>query len=125
MRGGQERSFWRATDSDQHRSQSIGGTSTDGFTRLGWTDRILTTRSGDDYLDIANTYLSITAAGADIDSAAAVVPVNNWLHSLFSQVDVYLNGTLVTPLSNTYAYRAYIKKLLNYGIEAKKSQLSR
>ena len=45
---GQEgaRSLWRAAVSDQHRSQSMGGTSIDGLTRLGWTDRILTTRSG-------------------------------------------------------------------------------
>ena len=51
-------------------------------------------------------------------------PVNNWLHSLFSQVDVYLNGTLVTPSTNTYAYRAYTETLLRYGTYAKAKQLT-
>ena len=49
--------------------------------------------------------------------------MNNWLHSLFSQVDVYLNDTLVTPSSNTYPFRSYVETLLRYGAEAKKTQL--
>ena len=44
--------------------------------------------------------------------------------SLFSQVDVSLNGTFVTPSTNTYPYRAYIKTLLSHGAEAKNSQLT-
>ena len=57
--------------------------------------------SGDDYLDLANTMLHVQvkvtrADGDDLLLALPVGPVNNWLHSLFSQVDVYLNGTLVT-----------------------------
>ena len=50
--------------------------------------------------------------------------MNNWLHSLFSQVDVHLNDTLVTPSSNTYPFRAYVETLLSYGAEAKKTQLT-
>ena len=50
--------------------------------------------------------------------------MNNWLHSLFSQVDVYLNDTLVTPSSNTYPFRAYVDTLLSYGAEAKTTQLT-
>ena len=54
-----------------------------------------------------------------------MAPVNNWLHSLFSQVDVYLNDTLVTPSSNTYPLRSYVETLLlSYGPEAKKTQLT-
>ncbi|KAI0238686.1 hypothetical protein LSAT2_010570, partial [Lamellibrachia satsuma] len=84
--------------------------------------------SGDDYLDLANTMLHVQvkvtrANGDDLDLADPVSPVNNWLHSLFSQVDVYLNGTLVTPSTNTYAYRAYIEMLLSYGTDAKGTQL--
>ena len=48
----------------------------------------------------------------------------NWLHSLFSQVDVYLNDTLVIPYSNTYPFRAYVETLLSYGAEPKKTQLA-
>ena len=54
----------------------------------------------------------------------AVGPVNNWVHSLFSQVDVSLNGTLVTPSTTTYSYRAYIETLLSHGKEAKDTQLN-
>ena len=78
---------------------------------------------GDDYLDLANTMLHVEANvtradGAALDLADPVGPVNNWLHSLFSQVDVYLNGTIVIPSTNTYAYRAYIQTLLSYGTDA-------
>ena len=77
--------------------------------------------SGDDYLDLANTMLHVQvkvtrANGDDLALVDPVGPVNNWLHSLFSQVDVYLNGALVTPSTTyTYAYHAYIETLLKYG----------
>ena len=85
--------------------------------------------TGDAYLDLANTYLLIRAKvvrgdGTDLAADSQVAPVNNWLHSLFSQVDVYINDTLVTPSSNTYPYRAYVETLLSYGAEAKKTQLT-
>ena len=66
----------------------------------------------------------VRGVGTDIADDAPVAPVNNWLHSLFSQVDVHLNDTLVTPSSNTYPFRAYVETLLSYGAEAKKTQLS-
>ena len=85
--------------------------------------------SGDDYLDLANTMLHVQvkvtrANGDDLDLADPVGPMNNWLHSLFGHVDVYLNGTLVTRSTNTYAYRAYIETLLSYGTDAKVTQLT-
>ena len=68
----------------------------------GGSIEFLMPESGDDYLDLANTMLHVhvkvtQADGRDLDLADPVGPLNNWLHSLFSQVDVYLNGTLVTP----------------------------
>lgn len=51
-------------------------------------------------------------------------PTNLFLHSLFSQVDVSLNERLISSSTNTYAYRAMLETLLNYGDEAKKSQLT-
>ena len=67
--------------------------------------------SGDDYVDFANTMLHVKAKvthGNDTDLAAgsAVGPVDLFLHSLFSQVDISLNGTLITSSTNTYSYRA-------------------
>ena len=85
--------------------------------------------SGDDYIDLANTMIHVQVKvtqpnGNDLDAAAPVGPVNNWLHSLWSQVDVSLNGTLVTQSSDTYAYRAYIETLLSHGLGAKSTQLT-
>ena len=85
--------------------------------------------TGDAYLDLVNTYLLIRAkvvrgVGTDLAADTPVAPVNNWLHSLFSQVDVYLNDTLVKPSSNTYPFRAYVDTVLSYGDEAKNTQLT-
>lgn len=85
--------------------------------------------SGEDYIDFANTYLHIRAKitqldGTDIDADTAIGPTNLFLHSLFSQVDISLNGTQITPATNTYPYRAIIETLLSYGKETKKSQLT-
>jgi len=43
---------------------------------------------------------------------------------MFSQVDVSLNGTLISSSTNAYPYRSMLETLLNYGEDAKKSQLS-
>ena len=85
--------------------------------------------TGDAYLDLANTFLLIRAkvvrgVGTDLAANTPVAPVNNWLHSLFRQVDVYLNDTLVTPSSNTYPFRAYVDTVLSYRAEAKNTQLT-
>lgn len=85
---------------------------------------------GEEYLDLAHTMLNLKAKivkpdGTKLTEADATVgPVNNWLHSLFSQVDIYLNQKLVSPQNNTYAYRAYIETLLNYDDGAKLSHLT-
>ena len=39
-------------------------------------------------------------------TAPSIGPVNNLLHSIFNQVDVYLNQKFVSPPNNAYAYRA-------------------
>ena len=74
--------------------------------------------TGDAYFDLANTYLLIQTkvvrgVGTDLAADTPVAHVNNWLHSLFSQVDVYLNDTLVTLSSNTYPFRAYVDTMLS------------
>jgi hypothetical protein len=63
--------------------------------------------SGDDYIDFANSYLYVRAKitranGNNLENDDTVGPVNNFLHSLFSQVDISLNGTLITNSTNTY-----------------------
>ena len=71
--------------------------------------------------------LYIQAKVEPIDTEAVnakVTPVNNFLHSLFNQVDVFFNQKLVSPPNNAYAYRAYIESLLNYSPAAKESHLT-
>jgi len=85
--------------------------------------------SGENYIDFANTLLYVKAKltavdGANLAANAAVGPVNLFLHSMFSQVDISLNGTLITSSTNTYPYRAVLETLLSYGEDAKTSQLT-
>ena len=81
----------------------------------------------DEYLDLSKTIL-VVEGKIEVDTGksvgADIAPINNFLHSLFKQVDVYLNGKQVTPAMGTYPYRAYLETLLNYDVSAKKSQLS-
>ena len=85
----------------------------------------------DEYIDLSKTILTVTGkivkdteTVLDSSNQANVAPVNNFLHSLFKQVDVYLNGKQVTPAMGTYPYRAYIETLLNYDVSAKESRFS-
>lgn len=92
---------------------------------------VISGSSSDEYLDLARVFLHIKAkitktpapAGADAVAYARtrIGPTNNWIHSMFSQVDVYLNQKCITPPSNCYNYRAYIENLLNYSSESKVS----
>ena len=86
----------------------------------------------DEYIDLSKTILTVTGKITKKDGTTKlgggdqsnVAPVNNFLHSLFRQVDVYLNGKQVIPAMGTYAYRSYIETLLNYDVSAKQSQFS-
>src|SRR5258705_9572039 len=84
--------------------------------------------AGDYYMDLAHTQLHLTVKilnndGSNLAADASVGPVNNWMHSLFGQVDVFLNQKLVTPAANTYPYKAYMQTLLSYEAYAKESHL--
>ena len=83
----------------------------------------------EEYTDLSKTILVVRAKvtkanGNDLDAGEKVGIVNNFLHSLFKQVDVFLKEKQVTQATGTYAYRAYLETLLNYGPEAKQSQLT-
>lgn len=85
--------------------------------------------SNDEYIDLARVYILVKAKitlPPPVNNAPVPIagPVNNWLHSMFSQVDVYLNQKCITPPNNCYNYKAYVENLLNYGLESKKTHLS-
>lgn len=89
------------------------------------------TPSANEYLDLAHCMLYVkckivASNGSDITEAAKadVGPVNNLLHSMWSQCDVLLNNKLVSQSGHAYHYRAYLSNLLNYGMEAKDGHLT-
>lgn len=54
-----------------------------------------------------------------------VAGVGNILNSLFTSIEVYLNGVSIsTPVLNSHCYIDYIKKLLNYSNDSKSSILT-
>ena len=90
---------------------------------------VVSGQNGLEFLDLKNSLLYakakiVKADGADISGTEDVAPINLLLSSLFSQVDVTLQGKTVVSTTNHYNYKAYIQTLLKYGSEAKKTQLS-
>jgi len=76
------------------------------------------------YVDLANTFLYVRAsvttdAGANLAENAETALDCNFLYTLWSQCDLFLNGTLVTQSSNNYPYRSYIEMLLSFGKKQK------
>ena len=80
---------------------------------------------GDEYLELAHTILFVKVRivggkGENIAGKDLVSPVNNFMHSLFNQVDVFLNQKALPSPNNGYSYISYIETLLNYDESAKK-----
>lgn len=79
--------------------------------------------SGGEYMDLSQSqiYVKVKVTKADGSNSIdtdEVGPVNLFLNSLFSQVDLSLNDRIITPSTTTYPYRAMIETLLQYGPEA-------
>ena len=90
---------------------------------------VISGQNGMEYIDMKNTMIYVKAKikkgdGAAIASDENIGPVNLFLPALFSQVDVSLQGKPIVSTTNHYAYKAYIQTLLQYGYDAKSSQLS-
>jgi hypothetical protein len=49
---------------------------------------------------------------------------NMAMHSLWNQIDVYINGTRMSQASGMYPYKALIQTHLGYGVDAKETQLT-
>ena len=92
---------------------------------------------GNGYKDLASTTMTIEAKivkkdGTDLkwdesengSKSDQVGPANYWSASLFNQVDVWLNDSLITHSTQTYAYVAYLKALMHYSKETKETLLT-
>jgi len=62
--------------------------------------------------------------GSDLDASDHTAGVNNFLHSLFSQCTIILNGTTITQSGDLYNYRSVLETLLSYGTDATVSHLT-
>ena len=76
----------------------------------------------DDFLDLIESEFEVElvlkkhTAGTITNLAAADVlgVVNNLGHSLFKQINVRLNSTLISPETDMYHYKAFLDTVLNY-----------
>ena len=93
---------------------------------------ILFTISGQnvmEYLDLSRTQMYVKLRvkhkdGSSLIAGEDVSPVSLLLQALFSQVDVSIQGKVLSSSSGYYPYKAYMQTLLKYGSDAKNSQLS-
>ncbi|KAK3107428.1 hypothetical protein FSP39_014345 [Pinctada imbricata] len=86
-------------------------------------------QNGMEYMDLKRSKLYVKAKiihgdGSKPLDTEYVGPVNLTLQSMFSQVDVTLQGKSVSSTTTHYPYKCMIETLLSYGDEAKSSQLT-
>lgn len=83
---------------------------------------------GSEYIDLRRSRLYakcriVKADGTSLAAQEKVGIINVPLQSLWSQVDTYMNGKLVSLNTSYYPWKAYLKLLLSSGREASDSQL--
>ena len=93
------------------------------------TEFIITGQNGMEFLDLKRSKLYVKCKilrsdGKPLDETDEVAPVNLLFHSMFSQVDVMMQGKLIGSTSNHYPFKSMIQTLLTYGSDAKTSQLT-
>ena len=86
-------------------------------------------QNGMEYIDLMRSkmYVKLNVLHSDnspLADAEDIAPVNLFLQSLFSQIDVSIQGKVLSSTSGYYPYKAYIQSLLRYGSDAKESQLT-
>ena len=62
--------------------------------------------------------------GKALEDTDYTAETNNFLHSLFSECSLTLNGTTITQTTDLYQYRSYLETLLTYGSDAAISHLT-
>ena len=72
----------------------------------------------DDFLDLNESFFEVEftakkSDGTNLLEADVMGLANNLAHTLFKQINVRLNGTLISPQTDTYHLKAYIETILN------------
>lgn len=84
--------------------------------------------NGNQYIDLAQTRLQVKVKvvkgdGKSLEADEHVGPINLFLHSLWSQVEIQLQQKIVSSAGTMYPYKAYIDTLLRYGTNTNVSNL--
>lgn len=92
-------------------------------------DMEITGKHGMEYVDLRRSKLYVRAKivkgdGKALESTEYVGPINLFLQSMFSQIEVTMQGKLIASTTNHYPYKAIIQTLLSYGGGSKTSQLT-
>jgi hypothetical protein len=64
------------------------------------------------------------ADGTALDATDSTAGTNNFLHLLFNQCSISLNGVTFTAATELYYYRSYMETLLTYGSHAANTHLT-
>lgn len=89
--------------------------------------------TGNQYTDLSKTYLKTKVrikkpnnGGIFVqdEKTSTALPIDNVLHSLWNDVHVKFNNTLVSTANTNYAYKAYIEQIMKFNSMAKEKQLS-
>jgi len=73
----------------------------------------------DDYVDLRRSYFTMElrlrkSTNDNLVADEKLWVTNNLAYSIIKQIDLQLNGTLISLQSDTYHYKAYIENLLNF-----------
>ena len=72
----------------------------------------------EDFIDLNDSYFEVELQlkldnSTNMAVGTRVSIVNNLAHSLFKQINVRLNGTLISPQTDTYHHKAFIETVFN------------
>ena len=75
-----------------------------------------------EYIDFSRSYFRMDFILKKTDGGNLAAASQRWLapnafHTIIKQPSIYVNGTLTTEQTDTYAYKAYLETILNYGTE--------
>ena len=73
----------------------------------------------EDFIDLYESFFEVELVAKKDDASNLLIGdvmglVNNLAHSLFKQINVRLNGTLISPQTDTYHYKAFVETVLNH-----------
>ena len=82
----------------------------------------------EDHVDLNRSYFTMNlrlkrSNATNLAADQKLWVTNNLAHAIIKQIDLRLNGTLISPQSYTYHYKAYLETLMNYNREEGKTVL--